>query len=215
MALEIKLEDSPFIKAYTLAIIKTLAGMHGWKQPEVEVINADLIPQLSEKITQVSIFPQPRRIIHYPKPKAKRTMPVSPTAPLPEGEFGKIDALIKDPSVTTIECPGPAKTIIIIRSGNREATKITLTQEEINEVLKKIAEIARVPLIEGIFRAAVRDFVVESVVSKTIGSRFVIKKYNPFALLELERGKNRYVPPGTPVPKTQAPPAQNPQILKR
>ena len=196
MAEKLKLEDSPFIRDYTLAILKAIMEMRNWKKETKQVINADLIPPLPRLIAQVHAFPQERKIIHYPKQKERKTIQIQPTE-IPETisnkEFGKIDMLIKDPSITTIECVGPGKEINIIRAGIKQATKITINLEEINNILKKIAEIARVPLIEGIFRAAVRDFIIDAVVSKTIGSRFVIKKYNPYALLE-SNNKNNNAP---------------------
>jgi len=190
MDYRIKVEDSPFVKAFTLAVIKAMQiSQFKYEEPK-KVINADLIPKIPESITEERIFEE-KKIIHYPKQKERRVMAVPPTYTPPLGEFGKIDALLKDPTVTTIECPGENKNIIVIRSGMRQPTKIILTKDNIYEILKKIAEIARVPLIEGVFRAAIRDIVLDSVVSKTIGSRFVIKKYNPYALLELDREKRK------------------------
>lgn len=185
----IKLEDSPFVKAFTLAVIRAIYySKYHYEEPK-KVINADLIPKLPERITEEKIFEE-KKIIHYPKPKGK-VMPVPPSYSPPVGEFGKIDALLKDPTVTTIECSGEDKNVFVIRAGLRQPTKIILSKDDIHQILKKVAEIARVPLIEGVFRAAIRDFIVDAFVSKTIGSRFVIKKYNPYALLEFERERRK------------------------
>ncbi|GAJ17292.1 unnamed protein product, partial [marine sediment metagenome] len=43
-------------------------------------------------------------------------------------------------------------------------------------LLNQIAEQAHVPLIEGVFKAAVENFIIHAVVSDVIGSRFIIKK---------------------------------------
>jgi hypothetical protein len=189
MESEISVENSPFIKAFTLAVIKAIyySNFH-YVEPR-RIINADLIPRIPQQIVEKRIFEE-KKIIHYPKPKG-RVMPIPPAYQIVSGEFGKIDSLLKDPTVTTIECPGENKNVFVVRSGLRQPTKILLSKDEIHEILKKVAEIARVPLIEGVFRASIRDFVLDSIVSKTIGSRFVIKKYNPYALLELDREKRK------------------------
>ena len=101
-----------------------------------------------------------------------------------QGEYGKITPLLGDPSVSSIECPGPDKTVTIIRAGQRQFTKITLNQEEIKDLLETVAEQVRIPLIEGVFRAAVENFSINGVVSEMVGSRFVIKKFTPYAILE-------------------------------
>lgn len=183
------IEESPFVKAFTAAILKTIAK-NKMKYYNVfpvsykkEIINADLIPKLPEKISRNNLFIK-RQIKHEEKPKNRKVMPAPKNYVPIQGEFGKIDALLKDPMITTIQCFGPNKNIVVISSGVKRPTRIILSQEEINEILKKIAVLAHVPLIEGVFRAAIRDFILESVVSKTIGSRFVIKKNNPFSLLE-------------------------------
>ena len=89
-----------------------------------------------------------------------------------------------DPTVSYIECPGPDKPLVIIRAGQKQFTKITLNAIEIKNLLETIAQKAHVPLMEGIFKAAVDNFMIHAVVSQLIGSRFVIKKQTPYSLLE-------------------------------
>jgi len=101
-----------------------------------------------------------------------------------EEGYGKIIPLLNDPSVTTIECDGKKKDIMVVRAGQRQRTRIVLQDEEIMNILDKVAEETHIPLIEGIFRASLPEFSVSAVVSKVVGSRFVIKKVTAYNLIE-------------------------------
>ncbi|MCR4284597.1 MAG: hypothetical protein NUV97_00960 [archaeon] len=102
----------------------------------------------------------------------------------PTNDYGKLMPLLNDPSVSSIECPGPGKQIRIIRVGQRQITRIVLTDKEIKEVFERVADSAHVPLSEGVFRAAVDNFSINAIVSEMIGSKFIIKKQTPYAMLE-------------------------------
>jgi len=108
----------------------------------------------------------------------------------PQGEmklshdYGKIVPLLNDPSVSSIECPGPDKPIFVIRVGQKQITKITLNVLEIKALLEKFAEVAHIPLLEGVFRISVDGMSVNAVVSEILGSKFVIKKTTAYNLLE-------------------------------
>ncbi|MCH7850817.1 MAG: hypothetical protein IH845_04205 [Nanoarchaeota archaeon] len=139
------------------------------------------------------IFPNqksPRRIpprSFPPRPQAPRTNPLKPkineiTKHI-EG-YGKINAFLEDPSISSIECPGPAKPIIIVRIGQRQITRIVLSPEEIKEILDTVADETHIPLLEGVFRAAVDSFSISAVISEIIGSKFVIRKHTPYSMLE-------------------------------
>ena len=99
-------------------------------------------------------------------------------------DYGKITPLLNDPSVSTIECQGPKKQVMIIRAGQRQLTRIVLSAEDIKGILQKVSDTIHIPLLEGVFRAAADNFSINAVISQMIGSRFVIKKQNAYALLE-------------------------------
>jgi len=94
----------------------------------------------------------------------------------PVSGYGKIDPLLNDSSISAIECPGPEKPVVIIRMGRRQFTQIILNKDEIIEVLEEIAARVKIPLMEGVFRAAVDNFYINSIVNDMIGSKFVITK---------------------------------------
>ncbi len=102
----------------------------------------------------------------------------------PVQDYGKITPLLNDPSVSTIECQGAGILVTIIRAGQKQTTRISLSQREIKEILDKVSEKTHIPLLEGVFRAAVDNFSINAVISEIIGYRFVIKKQTAYALLE-------------------------------
>lgn len=99
-------------------------------------------------------------------------------------DYGKITPLLNDPSVSSIECQGHGKALMIIRAGQRQITRIVLSADEIRGILQKVSDTIHIPLLEGVFRAAADNFSINAVISEMIGSRFVIKKQTPYAILE-------------------------------
>ncbi len=204
---------NPFIRDFVFAIVQSIRAKN-FNYDEPEVIHSDLVPKLSEKVMQASmdknfkpsmqILPPPvlrprqmprRRFTPRPMPPPQRVAPSpmpppiaqAPQIPMGTGlsqEYGKITPLLNDPSVSTIECNGFGKQLTVIRAGQKQITKIVLTAEEIKEILTKISDAVHIPLLEGVFRAAVDNFAVNAVISDMIGSRFVIKKQTAYALLE-------------------------------
>lgn len=102
--------------------------------------------------------------------------------------LGKLDAFIKDPRVTVIECPGPDKFILARTSGETTVTKISLTQEEINQIINNFSRGAKIPVMPGLFKAAAGNLIITAVVSDLVGSRFIITKITPSYILEQATG---------------------------
>jgi hypothetical protein len=94
--------------------------------------------------------------------------------------LGKLAGVLVDPSVLSIECPGPYKNLLVNRSGSIQTSAITLTPEEINAMMHNVSEQTRIPITPGVFRAAVQDLLITAVLSDFVGTRFVIQKRNPF-----------------------------------
>mgnify|MGYP001566374524 CR=1 FL=1 len=207
---EYKPEDSPIPKKIVAAVLKNLGDQELEKErrqvintdliPRVSekilkpyMLKERQITPEDRARTRVLVKPNPRVPKNTKKPARKLTKklvakpsssPTKPRAPelsvSGEGKYGKIDPLIRDPNVTTIECPGAEKRIIIITiPGQRMFTKIQLNPIEIKTFLQQIAYEARIPLLEGVFKAAVEDFIVSAVVSDSLGTKFVIKKEMP------------------------------------
>jgi hypothetical protein len=88
----------------------------------------------------------------------------------------KIEPLINDPTVQTIECSGPDKPIIVYRNGRLQPTKIMMSLIEIEQAMKEIADITRIPLMNGVFKAAMPKYIVTAVISGFVGTRFILQK---------------------------------------
>jgi len=135
-------------------------------------IRAQFAPPLKNNLMSKMINPQNQQkfIPQLPPPTNTRTAL----------NLGKIAQIISDPAVIGVECPGTGKNIIVNRSGAIKTTSITLTKEEIDSIMQEISEKTRIPIIPGIFKAAINDLAVTAVVSEFVGTRFVIQKRNPF-----------------------------------
>jgi len=112
-------------------------------------------------------------------PRPQTGQPITRASPgLPE--IGKLNALLLDPSVDGIECPGPSKNVLVRKAGMVQKTRITLNQEEIKKIIDDFSQKTRIPLIGGTFKAAYMNLIMTAVVSEYVGSRFIIQKKSPF-----------------------------------
>jgi Flp pilus assembly CpaF family ATPase len=141
---------------------------------------------ITEELTEISRKRIPGRItrreIRIPQPIVPSTIRnIFPSLEEQQLDLGKLNPLIKDPTVISIECDGPDKNIMIkrIREGKR-ITNIILDEQEIKEIIKTFSEAAKIPSHEGIFKAAVGKLIISAVISEIIGGRFLITKLSPF-----------------------------------
>jgi|TARA_B100001971_G_scaffold214797_1_gene254396 hypothetical protein len=152
------------------------------------------------QINQKIVSPMPKRQIITQRPPVQRPpvqrphqfIPqnqISPHGPPTEGTeilegYGKITPFLREKTISSIECLGPGVPITIVKMGQRQITNITLTPEEIRGILDEVATESHIPLLEGVFRAAVEEFSISAVISRIVGSKFIIKKNTPYAMLE-------------------------------
>ena len=121
------------------------------------------------------------RILMIPEPKLPpRLQYLRPTPTKRQIELGKLNPLIKDPVVKAIECNG-ADEKIIVKTPVKKTTDIILTKEEIDNIIKKFSETAKIPISAGVFRVVVGKLVLSAIISEVIGTKFIIKKimYRP------------------------------------
>src|SRR3989344_762513 len=139
------------------------------------VLNADsqsLMPSLTNSY-QAEQFPyeRPQTI----RPINLRPFPSSFTQ-VPEGAFRKISQLLNNPSIMSIECQGPGKNLIINKGGMMQASHISLTEVEIDEIMNDFSSKTRIPLIKGVFKAALGNIIISAVISEFVGTRFHVEK---------------------------------------
>ena len=92
----------------------------------------------------------------------------------------KLNPLIKDPAVRTIEV-NPDEKVIVTGTMGTKPTSIILSKEDIDKIIKKFSETAKIPVYEGIFRVVVGKLILSAIISDVVGSKFIIKKmmYSP------------------------------------
>ncbi len=93
--------------------------------------------------------------------------------------LAKLEPLLEDATIQTIECPGPGKSVLVYKSGVIQATSLVLTNDEINKIMQEISEKTKIPIISGIFKAAYDNLIATAVMSEFIGTRFMIQKKVP------------------------------------
>lgn len=133
---------------------------------------------IQNPISQLEYIPKPRdidpeklNVLQSIKPEYK---------PKPQDlVLGKLDLLLKDNMIQTLECPGPGKNILVKKLNKINVTKITLSQEEINAIITEFSNKAKIPLLGGILKTAIGNMLISAITSDFAGSRFIINKINP------------------------------------
>lgn len=95
-----------------------------------------------------------------------------------ESAIDKIERLMEDSTVSSIECLGPEKKVIIRRDEKIIETSIALNDKEIIETFKMIENENRESLGK-IFKANFRNFIIHGIRSDFIGSSFILERKNP------------------------------------
>lgn len=119
-------------------------------------------------------------------PRIQALTSIQPQAqPLPEGfVLGKLESLIRDPSIQSIECSGPNKNILVKRYNRFNTTRIVLNQAEITDIIDSFSTKAKIPVVGGILKAVVGDLIISAVISEFVGSRFIINKITPYSMIQ-------------------------------
>lgn len=132
-------------------------------------------------------FPASYRIpapLQIPESRLPRTVEyLRPTRGSRTIDLGKLEPLIRDRLVKIIECNGPDERIIVMGAMGRKSTKITLTKAEINDIINRFSQAAKIPVNEGVFRVVFGNLILSAIVSEIIGSKFLIKKIAPGPVL--------------------------------
>jgi hypothetical protein len=131
------------------------------------------------KIGRREISPKPqRRVLKVPsvKPLPPQFSHVQPKPTEKNIDLGKLNVLVQDSNVRTIECEGENTKVIVTGSMGRKPTSIVLSGEEIDSIINKFSQEAKIPTTPGVFKVAVGKLTLTAMISESVGSRFVIKK---------------------------------------
>jgi len=88
----------------------------------------------------------------------------------------KLSPFLLDSSITSIECSGPEKNLIVHQLGVIKTIPLMLTQKEIEDIMQEFSRRTKIPLIPGVFKTAIDNFIVSAVISEFVGTRFYIEK---------------------------------------
>jgi hypothetical protein len=126
-------------------------------------------------------IPYPAKISEISEPIIQEIQYFRPTPTQRNIDLGKLNPLINDSLVKVIECDGPGEKILVIGGMGRKNTRITLSREEIDDIINRFSEAAKIPVHEGVFKVVFGMLIFSAVVSKIVGSKFIIKKMPEFA----------------------------------
>ncbi len=112
--------------------------------------------------------PPPPKV--YLAPQAKSWLVSLPS-------LSRIQPLLTDPTITTIECSGPGMPIMIARGSFVQSTPVHFSTDEISGIIREVSSRTKIPLnSSGVFKAAIGDIIITAVLSEFVGTRFVIQK---------------------------------------
>lgn len=195
---------SPIVEGMVVKILDTFPVKIDTR--EKHVLNAELIPQIHEKIIEREELEE--SIVHTQEPlhveevtseiqqspvienqpmvsvkivSNKKITPSKFTEPPKPSEkpwetFKKILPMLQDPFVSYIECKAPNQPLSVIKNGKTQITKTIMDRAEIDEYLKYLSERTRVPLVEGVFNVRVDDYNINAIISNSLEPSFIIKK---------------------------------------
>ncbi len=116
--------------------------------------------------------------------RGKKVKPVN----VQSGMVG-INNLLRDGSIQSIECSGPGKNLVVKRNNKINVTKLVFGPIQIKEVIDYFSGQARIPVANGILKAAVGDLIISSVSSNFVGSRFIITRNTPYSLIDSPKNR--------------------------
>jgi hypothetical protein len=155
------------------------------KQEIKNIINKKRIsptPILNPKVKQIKTFPsryqplpKPLKIQLRTEPLPQRLRYLQPVPSQTNINLGKLTNFLRDPRIAAIECNGP-ETKIIVENPSPKPTNITLTKEEINEIINEFSEKSKIPIQEGIYKVATGPFILTAIISEIVGAKFIIRR---------------------------------------
>ena len=178
-----------FLKEFSLHLIKNMKIEEVKNFEQVQ----EIIPEKPlTTITQIKTLGSQKQMRYgpsiYERPLETKPQKILPRVPLPSKQqiqktqisgLPNIMQFLNNRSIIGVESPGPDKPLLINHSGKIEATNLIMTKESIDEIMQEISKQTRIPLISGVFKAALGNYLVTAVISDFVGTRFAIQKRMP------------------------------------
>ncbi len=112
-------------------------------------------------------------------PELKLPVHLQYVKPIPinlEFDLGKLNPLLKDPMVRSVECHGAEEDLVVQGNMGTKKTGIILSKEEIDGVIDKFSKETKIPASEGIFKVVAGKLIFTAIISQIVGSKFIVKK---------------------------------------
>lgn len=170
--LSLKILENVSDEESSLSIMHEYPEIENETLPIVQHAQQKTPPQIKQQFPPQSPIQSQAMFPQIKKP-AQFTLPIMNIPNLP---LGKLMPMLNDPQVAEIECPGPNKNLNIMRRGQKLTTNLILTQEEIDNIMQEISNKTRIPLIQGMFKAALGNLHISAAISEFIGTSFQIHK---------------------------------------
>lgn len=94
-------------------------------------------------------------------------------------DLEKLNPLIKDPFVKTIECNGPGQNIVVKGSMGIKKTPIILSKEDIDSTIQRFSKETKIPVQEGVFKVVSGRLIFMAIISEVADTKFTINKISP------------------------------------
>ncbi len=135
-------------------------------------------PEIRKPMEIQEVKEQPKPEETLPKSASPQQIQQTQTQNQPQSNLvlGRLNQLIFDPSVDSIECPGPWKNLLVSKSGAIQATSLSLSPEESKKIMEEFSRITKIPISSGVFKGAIGKLIITAVISEFVGTRFIIQK---------------------------------------
>jgi hypothetical protein len=144
------------------------------------------MPQAGQPRQRIPMSPRPTQQAQARLHQISRQQPDLPThlqelkpdftqKPL-DIDLGDLNAFLRDPNVKTIETEGADQRVSVSGTMGKKPTGIILDKEKIDEIINKFSKEAKIPVTEGLFKVTIGNTLLTAMISKTLGSRFILKK---------------------------------------
>lgn len=146
------------------------------KQEKIKkIINTKKLSQeIPEIIFKTNIPIQ--KTLKIPEPRLPRWLQyMKPTATSKKINLDKLNSLINDPKIISIECNGTDKKVIV-KTPQTNLTNINLSKKEIKNIIEKFSQESKIPVSQGVFKVVVGNLIFSAIISDIVDSKFIIRK---------------------------------------
>ncbi len=130
-----------------------------------------------KKVAEVQPIRKFAKVLKVPEPRLpSRLSYLTPVKTNEEIDLGKLNLLVQDPNVVSIEVEGPNKNVFVSGKMGTKKTGVILTSEDIDKVLNDFSSSTKIPVNNGLNKMAFGKLILNAVVSGKMDKRLSLKK---------------------------------------